>query len=1046
MTLSTADFDAFFEAVHNGHGPFPWQKALLDRLVATGWPDGIDVPTGLGKTAVLDVAVFAQALGVPAARRRIFLVIDRRVVVDQAYEHARAIEAALLAPNDPVVARVAHKLRPDATGDEPESPLVVGRMRGGLTWSWRWLDRPDQPAIVTGTIDQLGSRLLFRGYGVGEHLRPIDAALVGTESLILVDEAHLAGPLLTTLERATEVGQARDSGLAVSTPTVVVMSATVGRTDAELHRISDIDREHEVAGPRLTAAKQLHLVDAKVTKKRAVDDTAKVLARVATQLGESGADVVGVVANTVATARKTFDLLAAATTDAADGAVAADSSGAGATDEDHKSGDRVVLLTGRQRPLDRDRLLATWLPRIKAGRDRREDGPLYVVATQTIEVGADLDFAALVTESASLDALVQRLGRLNRRAKWDEAPAVVVHPEGLGEDPIYGAARAATWDWLTEKVAPVATRPTGTPPQLGEGWPVAPGELAQVLRDLAAEERAAMRSPQPVVPVLFRWILDCWAQTSPAPAHSPPVGPFLHGLEEDQPTVSVLWRDIAWPSEDVVVEPATGGAQGSASDPLERALAASIEELPAAVEEQIELPLVAVRRWMNRAPGAAAIPDAETFHDDGETTTTTDDDSRKPARALRLGDDPPRLVGGNDLRPGDVLVVPTDAGGLDAYGWAPDSPGPAVDIADLATRRGGRALRVDPARLKRLLHREGIPLETAEGDDPLKVDLDLSDPAAAAWELVDALTRHLDQELGEVERETSQLWPLLRDVADPNRRPVRRGRENGEVVGDPASAKAIVFDAEPPDEPVGPWPSSWRVLQRAQPRRVGWRRLAAGAGWQSDEGVAMSSATGTGEPVSLEKHHAAVAKRAEVFADAFRLAPDVRETVVAAAGWHDLGKADPRFQSMLRGGLPVTGSLSETELLAKSGMDPADRAAFRDAARLSGYPPGMRHEAYSLAAVAAADTDSFDADLLRHLVAAHHGRSRPLLPPIIDDAPMTYRVAVDGHEVEVSSAVSVDLDGPRRFEALNRRFGPWGLALLETIVRLADIGCSEEGT
>ena len=36
-----------------------------------------------------------------------------------------------------------------------------------------------------------------------------------------------------------------------------------------------------------------------------------------------------------------------------------------------------------------------------------------------------------------------------------------------------------------------------------------------------------------------------------------------------------------------------------------------------------------------------------------------------------------------------------------------------------------------------------------------------------------------------------------------------------------------------------------------------------------------------------------------------------------------------------------------TSPLAKSGMDPADRAAFRRAQELSGYPAGMRHEALS---------------------------------------------------------------------------------------------------
>jgi len=95
--LTEEHFPAFFQEVH-GWEPFPWQQALLHRVVEEGWPRLIDVPTGLGKTAVLDVAVYAALLGSEHARRRIFLVVDRRLIVDQAHEHAARIARALADP------------------------------------------------------------------------------------------------------------------------------------------------------------------------------------------------------------------------------------------------------------------------------------------------------------------------------------------------------------------------------------------------------------------------------------------------------------------------------------------------------------------------------------------------------------------------------------------------------------------------------------------------------------------------------------------------------------------------------------------------------------------------------------------------------------------------------------------------------------------------------------------------------------------------------------------------------------------------------------
>ena len=50
------------------------------------------MPTAAGKTALIDIAVYALAKRAPGAARRIFFVVDRRVIVDEAAD--RAVELA----------------------------------------------------------------------------------------------------------------------------------------------------------------------------------------------------------------------------------------------------------------------------------------------------------------------------------------------------------------------------------------------------------------------------------------------------------------------------------------------------------------------------------------------------------------------------------------------------------------------------------------------------------------------------------------------------------------------------------------------------------------------------------------------------------------------------------------------------------------------------------------------------------------------------------------------------------------------------------------
>src|SRR5207237_8802382 len=115
----------------------------------------------------------------------------------------------------------------------------------------------------------------------------------------------------------------------------------------------------------------------------------------------------------------------------------------------------VFLVIGPAREVERA-ALAWQLDPIKTGREDQRRGlprPRIIVATQTIEAGADLDFDALITEIAPLDALKQRFGRLNRAGRCFKAYAVILaHPEdirpGKDGDPVYGERAAQTWKAL----------------------------------------------------------------------------------------------------------------------------------------------------------------------------------------------------------------------------------------------------------------------------------------------------------------------------------------------------------------------------------------------------------------------------------------------------------------------------------------------------------------------------------------------------------------------------------------------------------------------
>ena len=523
--LSADRFPEFFEALWN-EPPFAWQRELAQRTInndQSPWPQVIALPTAAGKTACVDIAVFALAAGmhnvgqIVQARtpRRIFFVVDRRVIVDEAYKRASNLARQLANAKDGILRQVADALRRIAYGRregwEDEDPLLAFQLRGGMYRSEAWARSPLQPIVVASTVDQVGSRLLFRAYGRGPGMWPVYAGLVANDSLIFLDEAHCARPFLETLHAV-----ARYRNLAIDPVPArffpVVLSATPPPGVDDVFRDTSrepSDQQHPLGRRQLASKPATLLPPVKTGGKKTTDPFAEALAKQAIDLAKDDRKAVVIFANRVATARAAYALLR----------------------QQHDA----VLLTGRMRPLDKDdtiRDLRKLKLFAKSSETRKLERPVFVVATQTLEVGADLDFDALVTECASLDALRQRFGRLNRKGRPIVARAAILMREENAKDtesdPVYGAALARTWAWLHQQAGGSAEIDFGV------------AHLAPRLP--AGANLEALNAPSVSAPVMLPAHIDALSQTSPVPQPSPEVALFLHGPERASADVQVCWR------------------------------------------------------------------------------------------------------------------------------------------------------------------------------------------------------------------------------------------------------------------------------------------------------------------------------------------------------------------------------------------------------------------------------------------------------------------------------------------------------------------------
>ena len=1002
MDLDVSDFAFFFRAIHK-RPPFPWQQRLVELLAEKDeWPDVLDLPTGSGKTAALDAAVYHLALRFECPARaalRIALVVDRRLVVDDAYERARCIEKAL---GDPICAaeserdvliEVARRLQ--RLAGDGERPLVASRLRGGAPLESDWARTPTQPTILCSTVDQVGSRLLFRGYGVSDRMKPVHAGLFGQHSLILLDEAHLSEPFRVTVHAVQEIGK--------STVRTVLLSATPGSKPKRPFGLTQDDYANPDLRRRLEASKPCRLSvvlgDPSSAFVKAARETLERLQR-----GGVPGPAVGVVVNRVGLAREIFEKLSAL---------------------EEETGADTMLLIGRSRAVERDRNVKKLDPfrtgksressaHAPADRDRNDRqlslipdapggshaGPLFVVATQCLEVGVDLDLDGLVTQAASFDALRQRFGRLNRAGRPASAiGAILALAKDIAknaDDPVYGDRIARTWE-LLRRIARDEKVDFGIT------------ALEHALQDVHADV-TALAAPGARVPTLMPAYADLWSQTSPPPAADPDVGLFLHGVDRTSAGVSLVWRSDMT-SEDLK----------SDWDPT-----SLLQLVPPRAAEMVEVPLWSARAWLGRSRNSERLTNiSDTAERSGGEAA--DEMRRHERRAFRwAGAESPRTgrVSPDQLRPGDVLVVPADYGGCDEFGWAPASDKHVTDVADAAARPfWSRRHAVRVARDVVMHDSEWDRIREILADDNL-TDTDMVE------RLLDALPAESSSGSDDGNEGVSRTRAVRETLAA-----LRHARAPSGI-----SASAPYPDGCR-DGIVLVAPYGVREPEASEARRP------AGRPATEDDQLSRTATSSW----SIDAHTEHVLANVKHFVQTlWDLDQPVASDLTLAAYLHDAGKADSRFQALLsRGDL---WNRPDGPAMAKSGQQSPKGAWER-----AGLPSGWRHEALSVRMAQAHPrfAEAHDPALVLWLIGTHHGFGRPFFDFVDPHEGGSGReglfacLGVDHWQLASKpgpQSTGFDLDGadwPAMYEQLKHRYGTWGLAHLEAVLRLADHRASE---
>ena len=394
-------FDRFFRVAFGNEGqeglaPFDYQR----RLATDAWPDALEVPTGLGKTAAVTLAWLYKrgwrqgeraCAPDPATPRRLVWCLPMRVLVEQTQRNLQGWLDALGIGGTPGERRVSAHLLMGGAEDLRRAA---------------WAEHPEEDAILIGTQDMLLSRALNRGYGMSRYQWPVQFAWLHNDAFWVFDEVQLMGPGLPT--SAQLEGFRRRLPLAAGSRSLWV-SATFNRqwldtVDFDSAGLTSLTLSTaEEAAPeirkRRNATKRLQRADFLLegaTKKNS--ETYLDMLATAVRKAHVGGTTTLVIVNTVERAQKLYKQL---------GPQLSKRGRKVSANAEAREGPERLLIHSRFRGPDRQKIESKLTAPVP-GEGR------IVIATQAIEAGVDLSSRTLFTELAPWASMVQRFGRCNR--------------------------------------------------------------------------------------------------------------------------------------------------------------------------------------------------------------------------------------------------------------------------------------------------------------------------------------------------------------------------------------------------------------------------------------------------------------------------------------------------------------------------------------------------------------------------------------------------------------------------------------------------------